>query len=72
MDNLLYPILVGVGSRLPLLFLFFASLGGLIYFGFLGIFLGPILLAVVYEAFTIYEEEFEVDQPGDLIVPPGS
>jgi predicted PurR-regulated permease PerM len=72
MDNLLYPFLVGAGTSLPVLFLFFASLGGLVYFGFLGMFLGPILLAVVYEAFKIYEEEFEVDRGGDLIVPPVS
>ena len=72
MDNLLYPFLVGAGTRLPVLFLFFASLGGLVFFGFLGMFLGPILLAVVYEAFTIYEEEFEVDRRGDPIVPPAS
>jgi predicted PurR-regulated permease PerM len=70
MDNLLYPILVGGGAKLPVLFLFFASLGGMVLFGFLGLFLGPILLAVVYEAFKIYEEEFEVDHPGDLILPP--
>ena len=70
MDNLLYPLLVGAGAKLPVLFLFFASLGGMVLFGFLGLFLGPILLAVVYEAFKIYEEEFEVGPPGDLIVPP--
>jgi len=70
MDNLLYPVLVGAGARLPVLFLFFASLGGMVLLGFLGLFLGPILLAVVYEAFKIYEEEFEVDQPGELVLPP--
>ena len=70
MDNLLYPFLVGAGTKLPVLFLFFASLGGMALLGFLGLFLGPILLAVVYEAFKIYEEEFEVDSPGELILPP--
>jgi predicted PurR-regulated permease PerM len=72
MDNLLYPVLVGAGARLPVLFLFFASLGGMVWLGFLGLFLGPILLAVVYEAFKIYEEEFEVDSPADLILPPNA
>ena len=70
MDNFLYPFLVGAGAKLPVLFLFFASLGGMVWFGFIGIFLGPILLAVVYEAFKIYEEEFEVDRSSDLIVSP--
>lgn len=44
MDNFLQPLLVGSGADLPVLFLFFASLGGLAYFGFIGLFLGPILL----------------------------
>lgn len=59
MDNILAPFLIGSRAKLPTLFIFFASLGGLAYFGFLGLFLGPILLAVVMEAFEIYEEEFQ-------------
>ena len=58
MDNILAPYLIGTRAKLPMLFLFFASLGGMAYFGFLGLFLGPIILAVVMEAFEIYEEEF--------------
>lgn len=69
LDNLLLPILVGSEARLPVLPLFFASLGGLAYFGFLGLFLGPILLAVVLETFDIYQEDYQ--QPkSDLILPP--
>jgi len=62
MDNLLQPILVGRQARLPMLPLFLASFGGLAYFGFLGLFLGPILLAVVLEAFAIYQEEYQQEQ----------
>ncbi len=62
-DNLLLPILVGTEVRLPVLPLFLASFGGLAYFGFLGLFLGPILLAVVLETFTIYQEQYQ--QQGD-------
>lgn len=74
MDNFLQPILVGRNARLPVLPLFFASLGGLAYFGFLGLFIGPILLAVVLETFTIYQEEYQHPEH-DLIlssVPPQS
>ena len=62
MDNLLLPILVGAQARLPVLPLFLASFGGLAYFGFLGLFIGPILLAVVLETFTIYQEEYQQDK----------
>lgn len=67
MDNLLQPMLVGSDARLPLLPLFFVSIGGLAYYGLLGLFLGPILLAAVLETFAIYQEEYQ--QPSnDLIV----
>jgi len=43
MDNVLQPYLIGSGARLPVLALFFASVGGA-YFGFIGLFLDPILV----------------------------
>jgi predicted PurR-regulated permease PerM len=67
MDNLLQPLLIGTKAQLPMLFLFFASLGGLASFGLLGLFLGPILLAVLLELFRIYREEFQ-DQQSELLV----
>ena len=66
MDNLLQPLLIGTRAQLPMLFLFFASLGGLASFGLLGLFLGPILLAVLLELFRIYREEFQ-DQPSEIL-----
>ena len=67
MDNLLQPLLVGRQAHLPVLPLFLASCGGLAYYGFLGLFLGPILLAVVLETFVIYQEEYQ-QQGGDMII----
>ncbi|MBS0166961.1 MAG: AI-2E family transporter [Nitrospira sp.] len=71
MDNFLQPILVGADARLPLLPLFFVSIGGLAYYGFLGLFLGPILLAAALETFIIYQDEYQ-HQTTDLIVSVGS
>ncbi|HZS11618.1 MAG TPA: AI-2E family transporter [Nitrospirales bacterium] len=62
MDNLLYPYLVGTRMRLPMILLFFASLGGMAAFGFIGLFIGPILLAITMAAFDIYEEDFRPDR----------
>jgi predicted PurR-regulated permease PerM len=67
MDNLLQPLLVGGKARLPVLPLFLASLGGLAYFGFLGLFLGPVLLAVVLVTFVIYQEEYQQQGNGMII-----
>ena len=68
MDNFLQPLLVGSGANLPVLFLFFASLGGLAYFGFIGLFLGPILLGIAIAAFKIYRDNYHT-RTGVLITP---
>lgn len=48
-DNLLKPWLISRGSDLPLILILFGVIGGAVAFGFLGLFLGPTLLAVGYE-----------------------
>ena len=45
-DNVIKPILISHSSHLPLLLVVLGVLGGAIAFGFIGIFLGPTLLAV--------------------------
>jgi predicted PurR-regulated permease PerM len=45
-DNVLKPILISRGSSLPFALVFLGVFGGVISFGFLGLFLGPTLLAV--------------------------
>jgi predicted PurR-regulated permease PerM len=59
MDNFLQPLLVGTEADLPVLFLFFATLGGLAYFGFIGLFLGPILLGIAVVVFQIYRDNYQ-------------
>jgi predicted PurR-regulated permease PerM len=46
MDNFLRPILIRKGADLPLLLVFAGVIGGLVAFGLLGIFVGPVVLAV--------------------------
>lgn len=48
-DNILKPILMGKGSESPMLVIFFGSLGGFLAFGFIGLFVGAIVLALVYK-----------------------
>jgi predicted PurR-regulated permease PerM len=59
MDNVLHPYLVGTGVDLPLIVLFFASLGGLAYFGFIGLFLGPIVVALAKATFHIFQQNYQ-------------
>ena len=48
LDNVLRPILIGGGTRIPFLLVFFGVLGGLMAFGLLGLFIGPVLLSVTF------------------------
>jgi predicted PurR-regulated permease PerM len=48
MDNVLRPVLIRRGADLPLLLIFAGVIGGLITFGLVGIFVGPVILAVTY------------------------
>ena len=47
-DNVLRPILIRRGADLPLLLIFAGVIGGLISFGIIGLFIGPVILAVTY------------------------
>lgn len=47
-DQLLRPLLVNRGIHLPLLLIFVGVVGGLVAFGLLGLFVGPVILAVAY------------------------
>ncbi|TAK47098.1 MAG: AI-2E family transporter YdiK [Betaproteobacteria bacterium] len=48
LDNVLRPILIRQGADLPLLLIFAGVIGGIIGFGLIGIFVGPVVLAVAY------------------------
>jgi predicted PurR-regulated permease PerM len=49
LDNFLRPILIKQGAAdLPLLLIFIGVIGGLIAFGLIGIFIGPLVLAVTH------------------------
>ena len=47
-DNILKPILIGKSGRLPILVLFLGVIGGMVAWGFTGMFKGAIILAVFY------------------------
>ncbi|OGR56635.1 MAG: hypothetical protein A3I11_04505 [Elusimicrobia bacterium RIFCSPLOWO2_02_FULL_39_32] len=57
-DNFLRPILIGSRAKLPILFLFFGLLGGVKVYGPMGIFLGPLVIALLIAFVRIYKEEY--------------
>jgi predicted PurR-regulated permease PerM len=48
LDNFVRPILIRKGADLPLIMIFAGVIGGLIAFGIIGLFIGPVVLAVTY------------------------
>ena len=48
LDSFLRPILIKRGADLPLLLIFAGVIGGMLSFGLIGIFVGPVVLAVTY------------------------
>jgi predicted PurR-regulated permease PerM len=47
-DNVIRPFLIKKGADLPLIMIFAGVIGGLIAFGVIGLFIGPVMLAVTY------------------------
>jgi predicted PurR-regulated permease PerM len=68
-DNILRPYLIRQGSALPVLLILLGILGGAIAFGFVGIFLGPTLLAIAH---SLIRDWGAVDLETAASVPPGS
>lgn len=65
MDNFLRPVLIRKGADLPLLLIFAGVVGGLIAFGLIGIFVGPVVLAVAHKLLSAWidEEIPELEKP---------
>ena len=57
LDNVLRPILMTKGANLPMLLMFGGVIGGLLSFGLIGIFVGPVVLAVSYTLLVAWMSE---------------
>lgn len=63
MDNFLRPALIRLGADLPLLLVFAGVLGGLMSFGLVGLFIGPVVLAVAHKLLGAWVAEGETVAP---------
>ena len=53
-DNVLKPLIYGKGSKVPMLVIFLGALGGFAAFGFIGLFLGSIVLSLAYRLYLTW------------------
>lgn len=56
-DNVLKPILMGRGLSTPVLVIFIGVIGGTLEHGIVGLFVGPIVLAVAWELLMAWSQE---------------
>ena len=61
-DNFIRPMLIRKGADLPLLLIFAGVIGGLLSFGIIGLFIGPVMLAVTY---TLLKEWVAAGEPSE-------
>jgi predicted PurR-regulated permease PerM len=59
LDNILRPILIKKGADLPLVLILAGVLGGLLAFGLVGLFVGPVILAVTYTLLVAWVDSTE-------------
>ncbi len=59
-DNLVRPMVISNATRIPFLLVMFGVLGGLTAFGLVGLFLGPVILAVLIAVWQEWLEEAEL------------
>lgn len=62
-DNILKPYLISRGGNLPLVVVLLGVFGGILAFGFMGLFLGPTLLAVAYSLLG----DWVVSEPAEVV-----
>ncbi|AVJ17551.1 AI-2E family transporter YdiK [Serratia rhizosphaerae] len=57
LDNFLRPVLIRMGADLPMVLILSGVIGGLLAFGMIGLFIGPVVLAVSYRLLTAWMNE---------------
>jgi predicted PurR-regulated permease PerM len=70
-DNFLRPMLIKRGADLPLILIFAGVIGGLLSLGIIGLFIGPVVLAVTYRLLESWIADIDRDAAPDVGKAPG-
>lgn len=69
MDSVVRPMLIRLGADLPMLIILTGVIGGLIAFGMIGLFIGPVVLAISYRLIKVWMHQVpEPQDPPDLVI----
>jgi len=64
LDNVLKPLFLGRGIKIPMLVILVGAIGGMLRSGLVGLFVGPVVLTVFYELFAAWVAEDGAEQSG--------
>lgn len=53
-DSFLKPLLLGKGLRTPMIVILVGTIGGLLLHGIIGLFVGPVVLALMYQLYLYW------------------
>ncbi|WP_120511761.1 AI-2E family transporter [Photobacterium salinisoli] len=68
-DNVLKPMLMGRGVAVPMPVILIGAIGGMLYYGMTGLFLGAVILAIWYELFVFWIKLEKQEDTGANISP---
>ena len=68
LDNILKPILLGHGAKVPMLVIFVGAIGGFLASGIIGLFVGAVTLVLGYKLFLswVYDDAAPAAEASDL------
>ncbi|MCF6307946.1 MAG: AI-2E family transporter [Flavobacteriaceae bacterium] len=59
LDNVLKPMLLAKGLQTPMIIILMGAIGGMIFQGILGLFIGPVVLAIMHNLYTAWVNDTE-------------
>lgn len=59
LDNVLKPMLLAKGLQTPMIIILMGAIGGMMYQGILGLFIGPVVLAILHELYSSWVSQTE-------------
>jgi len=60
LDNVLKPMLLAKGLQTPMIIILMGAIGGMIFQGILGLFIGPVVLAIMHNLYTAWVNDTEI------------
>lgn len=70
-DNIVRPLVISGATRIPFLLVMFGVLGGLAAFGLVGLFIGPVILAILVAIWREWLAEKRAAESGEGATAPG-